>query len=346
MSDSTTHLLLVEDEAPLREAVAERLADHGFDVVQAEHGRARARGTRGVRLRHPRHRPAAAGHGRPAGHRRRASSAIPTSSPSSSPATAPCAMPSSRSSAAPTDFVTKPFQFEELLHALNGALEQRRLQVRERLPARAAQERYQFDGIVGRSRAMRELFQLLETVAPTASTILMTGETGTGKEVVGARHPPQQPAPRAAVRRASTAARFPRRCSRPSCSATCEARSPARSARARGGFEQAHRGTLFLDEVGTMSTSLQIEAAARAAGAGVRARRRVADDQGRCAGDCRDQRRPAAHGRGRHVSRRPVLPAERHSRCGCRRCGSGRKTSPCSSHFLEKFCTEREPRPA
>ena len=46
------------------------------------------------------------------------------------------------------------------------------------------EERYQFEGIIGRSRAMQPLFSMLETVARTASTVLVTGETGTGKEVI------------------------------------------------------------------------------------------------------------------------------------------------------------------
>ena len=45
------------------------------------------------------------------------------------------------------------------------------------------QERYRIDGLVGRSRVMRDLFQLLEIVAGTSSTVLITGETGTGKEL-------------------------------------------------------------------------------------------------------------------------------------------------------------------
>src|SRR5207247_2387413 len=46
------------------------------------------------------------------------------------------------------------------------------------------EERYRFEGVVGKGRAMEQLFQLLETVSATNSTILITGETGTGKEVV------------------------------------------------------------------------------------------------------------------------------------------------------------------
>ena len=128
---------------------------------------------------------------------------------------------------------------------------------RTRICDRSCEERYRIDGLVGRSRVMRDLFQLLETVAATSSTVLITGETGTGKELVARAIHHNSPRRAQAVRRASTAARFPRRCSRPSCSATCAARSPAPSRTRQGRFEQAHKGTLFLDEVGTMSPALQ-----------------------------------------------------------------------------------------
>ncbi len=123
---------------------------------------------------------------------------------------------------------------------------------------------------------MQELFHLLETVAATNSTILITGETGTGKEVVArAIH---HNSPRKAHRFVAL-----------NCSAIPEtlleaelfghvrgAFTGAIGAR-QGRFEQAHKGTLFLDEVGTMSTGAADEAAARAAGTRVRAGRRQSD---------------------------------------------------------------------
>ena len=77
----------------------------------------------------------------------------------------------------------------------------------------------------------------------------------------------------------STARRCPRRCSRASSSATSAARSPAPSRESAGSFEIADGGTLFLDEIGDMPPALQAQAAARAPGARVRARRRHAHDQ-------------------------------------------------------------------
>ena len=82
------------------------------------------------------------------------------------------------------DFITKPFQLDELLHVLEKALEQRRLKSENAYLRSQLEDRYQFSGILGRSRRMQELFHMLEVVAATSSTVLITGETGTGKELV------------------------------------------------------------------------------------------------------------------------------------------------------------------
>ena len=157
-----------------------------------------------------------------------------------------------------SDFVAKPFQFDELLHVLDKALEQRRLASENAYLRSQLEQRYQFGGILGRSRPMQELFHLLDTVASASSTILITGETGTGKEVVArAIH---HNSPRKGHRFIAL-----------NCSAIPEplleaelfghvrgAFTGAIGAR-QGRFEQAHKGTLFLDEVGTMSTALQMK---------------------------------------------------------------------------------------
>jgi DNA-binding NtrC family response regulator len=257
MADSPKHLLLVEDEAPLREAVAERLADCGFTVTQAETGELalerladfafdvlvtdlRLPGIDGARVieeavgRYPDIIPiVVTGYG-----------------------TVRDAVDVIKRGA--IDFVTKPFQFDELLHALSAAIEQRRLRSENAYLRAQLQERYRFEGIVGKSRAMRDLFQLLETVAATASTILITGETGTGKEVVArAIH---HNSPRRAQRFVAL-----------NCSAIPETLLEAELfghtrgaftgaiANRQGRLEQANRGTLFLDEVGTMSMPLQMK---------------------------------------------------------------------------------------
>src|SRR3954454_13776500 len=257
MPDSLKHLLLVEDEAPLRQAIAEQLGDHGYQVQQAESGEAALARlaefafdiiVTDLRL------PGIDG------------SAVIEAGVARYPhiiaivvtgfGTVKDAVEAIKRGA--WDFVSKPFQIDELLHVLDSAIEQRRLKSENAYRRAQLEERYRFEGIVGKSRAMTRLFQLLETVAATNSTILITGETGTGKEVVSR-----------AIHHSS-----PRRMNRfvaLNCSAIPETLLEAELfGHVRGAFtgavgnrqgrlEQAHKGTLFLDEVGTMSSALQMK---------------------------------------------------------------------------------------
>src|SRR5947209_14868117 len=184
MADQTRHLLLVEDEAALREAVAEQLTDRGYHVEQADSGETAVERLADfafdiiitdLRL------PGIDG------------SAVVEAAVERYPdiiaivitgyGTVKDAVEAVRRGA--WDFVSKPFQIDELLHALEAALEQRRLRSENEYLRAQLEERYRFpQAIIGKSRSMSQLFHLLETVATTNSTILVTGETGTGKEVV------------------------------------------------------------------------------------------------------------------------------------------------------------------
>ena len=257
MSDNAMHLLLVEDEASLREAIAEQLGHRGYRVEQADSGEAALSRladfaydiiVTDLRL------PGVDG------------SAVVEAAVARYPdiiavvvtgyGTVKDAVDAVKRGA--WDFVSKPFQIDELLHVLDSALEQRRLKSENAYLRAQLDERYRFEGIVGKSRAMAHLFQLLETVVATNSTILITGETGTGKEIVAR-----------AIHHSG-----PRRLHRfvaLNCSAIPETLLEAELfGHVRGAFtgavgsrlgrlEQAHRGTLFLDEVGTMSPALQMK---------------------------------------------------------------------------------------
>jgi two-component system response regulator PilR (NtrC family) len=255
MSESQKHLLIVDDEKPLREAIAERLADQGFAVEQADSGEQaldrlaefafdiiitdlRLPGIDGRKVldaalaRYP-----------------EIIAIIITGF-----GTVKDAVEAIKQGA--SDFITKPFQFDALLHVLNSALEARRLKSENAYLRSQLEERYRIDGLVGRSKVMRDLFQLLEIVAATSSTVLITGETGTGKELAArAIH-------HSSARRANRFVAI--NCSAiPETLLEAELFGHARGAftgavgTRQGRFEQAHKGTLFLDEVGTMSAALQ-----------------------------------------------------------------------------------------
>ncbi|HSK10536.1 MAG TPA: sigma-54 dependent transcriptional regulator [Vicinamibacterales bacterium] len=257
MAENTKHLLYVEDEVALREVVAERLAERGYEVVQVSNGEEalerlaefaydivitdlRLPGIDGARVIEQ----ALASYPDIIG-------IIVTGF-----GTVKDAVDAIKRGA--SDFITKPFQFEELLLVLDAALEQRRLKSENAYLRSQLEQRYRFEGIIGRSRCMRNLFQLLETVAPTASTILVNGETGTGKELVARAIHHNSP------RRANRFVAL-------NCSAIPETLLEAELfghvrgaftgavANRPGRFEQAHKGTLLLDEVGTMSIALQMK---------------------------------------------------------------------------------------
>ena len=101
--------------------------------------------------------------------------------------------------------------------------------------------------------------RLIATVAPTDSTVLILGETGTGKELVARSLHDKSQRRRACPSCRSTAAPCRRTWSRASCSAIARGRSPAPTTDHKGLFEVANGGTLFLDEVGELNKTIQVK---------------------------------------------------------------------------------------
>jgi DNA-binding NtrC family response regulator len=149
------------------------------------------------------------------------------------------------------DYLTKPIGTEELLHAIEGALAERRARQSAAAPAAAPPP---IPGFVGRSAVMQEVIRLLERAARSAHPVLITGESGTGKELVAR-----------AVHQLSGRGTFvPVNCGAlPEHLLESELFGHERGAftgadRARDGlFQVANGGTLFLDEIGELPVSLQ-----------------------------------------------------------------------------------------
>ena len=257
MTEASIHLLLVDDESALRTVIAERLIEHGFEVTQADSGE------RAVELLSQFAFDVVISDLRlPGLDGRQVIEAALERYPGIIPivvtgyGTVKDAVDAIKRGAA--DFVAKPFQFEELLHVLHTSLEQRRLKNENAYLRQQLDQRFGLGAMIGRSPRMRALFQLIETISPTPTTILINGETGTGKEMVArAIH--------------QTSPRRPNRFVALNCSAIPETLLEAELfGHVRGAFtgavgsrqgriEQADRGTLFLDEVGTMAMSLQMK---------------------------------------------------------------------------------------
>ena len=82
------------------------------------------------------------------------------------------------------EYITKPFNNDEVLHIISNAIERIRLIDRTRYLAEQLEEKTSLQGIIGQSKPMQDLYHLIEKVAPTDSTVLILGESGTGKELV------------------------------------------------------------------------------------------------------------------------------------------------------------------
>jgi len=268
-----THILLVDDEEALRSVVAERLVDAGFNVTQAADAESARKALDGFAfdviisdLRLPRvtgaqsessgESVALAEEGR--GVIEAALERYPgiVAIVVTGYGTVKDAVGMMKLGAA--DFIAKPFQFDELMHVLTKALEQRRLQSENAYLHQQLDERFGLGSMVGKSAPMRALFQLIETVAPAPATILITGETGTGKEMVARAIHQTSPRHRGRFVAINVSAI-------PETLLDAELFGHARGAftgavaMRQGRLEQADGGTLFLDEVGTMPMALQMK---------------------------------------------------------------------------------------
>jgi DNA-binding NtrC family response regulator len=153
------------------------------------------------------------------------------------------------------DFLTKPFELSQLARVLKNALSEQRIPEAEEEEAQP-ERRVRFDHIIGRDSTMQRLFSTLELVAPMNSTVLIQGETGTGKELIARTI--HNNSPRAGERFvAFNAAAIPDGLAEAELFGHVKGAFTGAVGSRVGRFELAHRGTLFIDEVSSMSMPLQ-----------------------------------------------------------------------------------------
>jgi DNA-binding NtrC family response regulator len=154
------------------------------------------------------------------------------------------------------DFVSKPWNNDKLLIEIQRVIDAQRLASENRQLKRALKQRYNFPSIIGKSDRMLRMLDLVEQVAPSRSTILITGETGTGKELVAkAIHysSPRADAPFITVNCAS----IPTELLESTMFGHLKGAFTSASQTKKGSFEVAHKGTIFLDEIGTIGQEIQ-----------------------------------------------------------------------------------------
>ncbi len=156
------------------------------------------------------------------------------------------------------DYVTKPVDPDELAHLVKKALEQRALKIENIHLKESIDEIIRPDNLIGESYQMKKIYDLIQTVAPTDTTVMIRGESGTGKELVAK-----------AIHINSKRKYFP--IIPVNCGALAETILESElfghekgaftgaQFRRKGKFELADGGTIFLDEIGSISIKMQIE---------------------------------------------------------------------------------------
>jgi DNA-binding NtrC family response regulator len=154
------------------------------------------------------------------------------------------------------DYMSKPVVADELLFRVERALETFRLSEKNLRLERRLKQQDGLESIVGESPSMREIFRLVEKIAPTNSTVLIRGESGTGKELVArAIHArsPRSPKPFQAI----NCAAIPETLLESELFGHEKGAFTSADSRKIGLFEAANGSTLFLDEIGDLSLPLQ-----------------------------------------------------------------------------------------
>ena len=153
-------------------------------------------------------------------------------------------------------YIPKPFKNEEVILTVNKALEQRRLSKENERLKEELTEKYAYSNIIGKSEAMRKVFDLIRLAAPSRSNILIVGESGTGKELVAKAIHHASPRSRNAFVTVNSGS-LPPELLESSLFGHVKGAFTGAIATKRGLFEVADGGSIFLDEIGNINLDTQ-----------------------------------------------------------------------------------------
>ena len=155
-----------------------------------------------------------------------------------------------------TNFIQKPWDNEKLLADVRASISRLRMEEENRQLKRALKQRYSFENIIGKSEPMLKIFDLVAQVAPSRSTVLVQGDSGTGKELIAKAihaNSPRKDGPFVPVNTGS----MPTELLESTLFGHVKGAFTSAIASKKGLFEVANKGTLFLDEIGTMGVDTQ-----------------------------------------------------------------------------------------
>jgi len=154
------------------------------------------------------------------------------------------------------DYILKPLIFEEVLRKIHHLMNHRNLAWEIQMLRREINRHFASDQPVGRSQVMQEILMLIEKVAPTPSTVLITGESGVGKEVVARTIHMQSPRKDKVFLPVNCSA-IPETLLESQLFGYVKGAFTGAVGSQEGLFQRAREGTIFLDEIGEMPLSLQ-----------------------------------------------------------------------------------------
>ncbi len=154
------------------------------------------------------------------------------------------------------DYIIKPFDIDELRIIVKRAYEKRKLEIENKKLQRLIEEKYSFENIIGKSKIMKNIFLLIEKIAPIDTTVLITGESGTGKDLI-ARAIHFRSLRKEGEFVAINCASIPENLLESELFGYKRGAFTGAVTSKVGLFQEANKGTLFLDEIGEMPQGLQ-----------------------------------------------------------------------------------------